>query len=225
MTTIAGAVFDLNGTLIDDIRFHFTAWQDLARRFGRDLDWDFYQTEMNGLKNQDIFPKLLGRAVDADECARLTEEKETSYRAAYRPHLAPLRGAQELIDRLRGAGVKLALASSAPVANRTMVLDALSWWSSFACVVRAEELPGKPAPDIFLRAASELGVPPSACLAFEDAPNGVRAAVAAGMRVVAVTTTASAAELLASGAACAVADLADLPSEVTALFPPVTSGR
>jgi HAD superfamily hydrolase (TIGR01509 family) len=173
----------------------------------------------NGLKNADIFPRLLGRALSAAEVQALSDEKEASYRALYGPRMAPHRGANELLLRLGQGGVKLAVASSAPPANRAMVLDGLGWTASFDVVVASEGLRGKPAPDIFLAAASLLGVPPSSCVAFEDAVNGVQAAVSAGMLTVGVTTNVSGPELAAAGARFTIADFASLPPELDALLP------
>lgn len=143
--------------------------------------------------------------MSSEELAALEAEKEGRYRALYRPHLAPVRGANELLDRLHALGVKLAVASSAPPENRALVIDGLGWQDRFDAVIASEGLPGKPEPDVFLAAARALGVEPSACVAFEDAVNGVRAAARAGMRVVGITTTVDAATLRSAGAAITVA--------------------
>jgi HAD superfamily hydrolase (TIGR01509 family) len=215
---VRGVVFDLNGTLVDDIGYHFTAWRELGVSLGRELDEAELQS-FNGLKNEDIIPRLLGRAAEPEEFERLTSFKEERYRSLFRPHLAPLRGASELLDRLRAAGVRLAIASSAPARNRDMVLDGLGWRAHFDVVVEAERLPGKPAPDVFLEAARRIDLAPGECLVFEDAVHGVRAGVAAGMVVVAITTTVSAATLLAAGALSAAPDFASLPPSVLAMLP------
>jgi HAD superfamily hydrolase (TIGR01509 family) len=173
----------------------------------------------NGLKNADIFPRFLGCALSSDEISALSDEKERTYRDLYRPKLAPHHGALALLDRLRAAGVKLAVASSAPPENRAMVLDGLGWNARFDAVVASEGLRGKPAPDVFLAAAERLGVAPEACIAFEDAENGVRAAAAANMLVVGVTTNVPAAELAAAGARFTIADFTSLPHELDAILP------
>jgi beta-phosphoglucomutase family hydrolase len=210
---ILGIAFDLNGTLVDDIGYHFEAWRELGASLGIALD-DAKLQSLNGLKNEDIVPRLLGRPVSPEELERFTTRKEERYRALFRPHLAPLRGAEELTRGLRARGVKLAIASSAPPANRDLVLDGLHWRSRFDVIVEAERLPGKPAPDVFLEAARRMGVAPAECLVFEDAVNGVRAGVAAGMRVVAITTTVPAEALIAAGALHAARDFESLPEPV-----------
>jgi beta-phosphoglucomutase len=217
-TRVRGVVFDLNGTLVDDIRFHFDAWRALAEELGLPMDEERFQS-FNGLKNDDIFPKLFGREVTAEEVARLGQRKEATYRALYRPHLALVPGALALLSRLRAASVPVAIASSAPPENRAMVIDGLGLAPYVTAVVATEHLPGKPAPDVFLEAARQLGVPPADCLAFEDAANGVRSAAAAGMLVVAVTSNNPAAALLAAGAAVAIPDFTALPPEIEARLP------
>ena len=206
----AAAVFDMNGTLVDDIAFHFQAWRELASELGVAMDEALFQS-LNGLKNVDIFPRLLGRAVSDDEIARLGGKKEERYRALFAPHLAPVAGALELLDRLRAEGIRLAVASSAPPDNRAMVLDGLDLRRRFELVVEAERLPGKPAPDVFLAAAQGLGVDPAACVAFEDAVNGVVSAKAAGMFVVGITTNVPAEELVRAGASLTAKDFTTLP--------------
>ena len=215
---IRGVVFDLDGTLVDNISFHFDAFRAQATRLGLVMDEATFQS-FNGLKNTDIFPRFLGRSLTLQEIAALSDEKEETYRTLYRPKLTPHRGAPALLERLRAAGVKLAVASSAPPANRTMVLSGLGWDAHFDAVVASEGLRGKPAPDVFLAAAERLGVAPDACIAFEDAVNGIESAVAAGMIVVGVTTNVPAATLSAAGARFTIADFESLPADLDALLP------
>lgn len=204
------AIFDLNGTLVDDLRFHFDAWRAFGKTHGITLDDAFLQS-INGLKNEDIFPKILGRAVSPEELASFEAEKEETYRALYRPRLTPMRGADQMIARLRSAGLKLAIASSAPPENRRMVIEGLGWQRTFDAIVASEGLPGKPAPDVFLRAAYELAVEPTECIVFEDAVLGVRAAVAAGMKVIGITSTVDADTLRSAGASITAAHFDEVP--------------
>lgn len=212
---LRGVVFDMNGTLIDDIPYHFEAWRSLAHELGVLLTEADFQS-FNGLKNEDILPKLVGPALSPARAAELMEQKEETYRQLYRPHMALLPGTLELLERLQRAAIPVAIASSAPPENRAMIIDGLGLRPHIATVVAAEGLPGKPAPDVFLAAARQLSVEPSACLAFEDAVSGVTAAARAGMLVGAVTTNNSAETLLAAGASFAVRDFTALPAEIAA---------
>jgi HAD superfamily hydrolase (TIGR01509 family) len=163
---------------------------------------------------------LLGRPIERAELEALAEEKEAAYRELFRPHLAPMAGAPELLERLARSGVRLAVASAAPRANRELVLTGLQWERRFERVVGAEDAPrGKPAPDLYLAAACALGVEPAACVAFEDAVNGVQSAVSAGMAAAGVLSTTPAELLHQSGARWTMRDFTQLPAELErALF-------
>jgi len=210
---IHGVVFDMNGTLVDDIPFHFDAWRALAEDLGVVLD-DATLQSFNGLKNEDILAKLAGPSLTAERAAQLIEKKETTYRSMYRPHLALVPGARELFAQLKEKSIPVAVASSAPPENRAMIIDGLALGDYVRAVVATEHLPGKPEPHAFLEAARQLGVDPTQCLAFEDAVSGVVAAARAGMLVGAVTTNNPAQTLLAAGASFAVKDFTELPVSV-----------
>ncbi|MFL5320260.1 MAG: HAD family hydrolase [Myxococcaceae bacterium] len=213
------AVFDLDGTLVDNIRFHVQAWMELGERLGIPVTRERFEREFSGRKNDEIFPALLGRPVPPDELERLADEKESRYRELFRPHLKLLAGAEALIAALTAKGVKLAIASAAPRANRDFVLDGLELRGRFQAIIGSEDAKrGKPSPDLFLAAAAKLGVAPEKCIAFEDAELGVQAARAAGMTCAAVTTTATEEQLRHSGAQYVAADFATLPRELRSLL-------
>ncbi len=211
---LSAAIFDLDGTLVDNMRFHVQAWVAMSRSLGLETPAERFEREFNGRRNEEIFPALLGRPVPPEELARLSEQKESHYRALYAPHLAPLRGARELLTRLRDAGLGLAVASAGPRPNRAFVLDGLHLRPFFSHVIGAEDVTrGKPAPDLFLAAARALGVDPSGCVVFEDAVHGIHAARSAGMLAVGVTTLTPAEVLREAGAHWVTSDFASLPAD------------
>jgi beta-phosphoglucomutase len=211
-------LFDMDGTLVDNMRFHVQAWVALARSLGLDAaaaPEERFEREFAGKRNEEILSALLGRPMDPEEMTRLAEQKEAHYRALYGPHLMPLRGALELLARLRQVGRGLAVATAAPAANRDFVLDGLALRPFFSRVVGAEDVKrGKPSPDIFLATARALGVEPSGCVVFEDAVNGILAARAAGMFAVGVTTLVPEQTLREAGAHWVIPDFASLPEEL-----------
>lgn len=215
----SAAVFDLDGTLVDNISYHLEAWVALARSEGVELTAERFARELSGKKTDETIPLLLGREVAPDEIARLAAQKEAHYHALYGPHVALIRGAEALLHGLRARGLKVAIASAAPAVNRAFVLEKLGVTGLFDAVVGAESAPrGKPFPDLFLAAADAVGVPPERCIAFEDAPLGVQAARAASMRVVGLTTTSGEGDLREAGAEWVLADFGDLPADLRQLL-------
>ena len=216
---IAAAIFDLNGTLIDDMPAHGRAWAAVFRELGVEVPPRRFERELAGMKHGETFEAVLGRKLPEGEAARLGNRKDALYREIYAPDLRLLPGARELLQRLRRAGIRTAVATAAAAANREFALDGLGVRNLFDAVVGEEAAArGKPAPDLYLAAARALSVEPVGCLAFEDAANGVRAARAAGMRAAAVTTTTPVELLRQAGAEFVLADFAHLPADLEALI-------
>jgi len=184
-----GVIFDLDGVLVDTGWTHKQAWQDLAEKEGFDLSDEFFYSTF-GMQNYQIIPMLIGRDLPSEEVDELSEWKEQRYRELILNKLALPKGAKRLLDELKERGFLLAIGSSAPKANLDLVLERLSLQGHFnACVTDKDVKKGKPAPDTFLKAAEKLSLSPDRCVVVEDAVQGVEAGKAAGMKVVAVTTT------------------------------------
>jgi beta-phosphoglucomutase len=182
-----GAIWDVDGTLVDTADLHFAAWLELAAELGKPFSRaDFAATF--GRRNPEIIRQLFGADCGDAEVADLGERKETFYRAAARKGVQLLPGAGALLEGLRSAGFRQAIGSSAPRANLDLILRLTGTEHYFDAVVSMEDTDrGKPDPQVFLVAASRLGLPPAHCLVLEDAVAGVQAARAGGMRCVAVT--------------------------------------
>jgi HAD superfamily hydrolase (TIGR01509 family) len=183
-------IFDIDGTLVDNMHLHAEAFAVFAGRYGLPALTKDDRARLDGRRNSEIFPILFKREVPRDEWIAYEQEKEGLYRELSKGRLSPMKGLLELIDRLRGDRIPMALATSAPKANVVHTLAELDLASAFPVIVRGDEVArGKPAPDVFIEAARRLGVAAADCLVFEDAPMGVEAAKAAGMSVVALTTS------------------------------------
>jgi beta-phosphoglucomutase len=183
-------IFDIDGTLVDNMHLHAEAFGVFAERHGLPPLTHADRARLDGRRNSEIFPILFKREVTREEWLAYEHEKEGLYRELSKGRLSPMKGLLELIDRLRGDRIPMALATSAPKANVVHTLAELDLASAFPVIVRGDEVArGKPAPDVFIEAARRLGVAAADCLVFEDAPMGVEAAKAAGMSVVALTTS------------------------------------
>lgn len=191
----AAVIFDLDGVIVDSQAAHLEAFRVFARAHGASPD-DATLRRTFGMHNRDIMPMLLGRALDAAETARLSDEKEALYRQLARGRLVPIPGARELVTSLDRAGVPLAVGSSGPRANVEMTVQELGLHAHFRALLTGDDIRrGKPDPEVFQAAADRIGVPHASCVVVEDAPEGVQAALSAGMRVLAVTTSRPAALL------------------------------
>lgn len=214
-----GAVFDLDGTLVDNMRFHVDAWVHFGSSLGVAITKERVERDFAGKRNEEILRSLVARALSIDEIERMAAEKEEVYRRLYDPHVAPIDGLVPFLEALRARGVAIAIATSAPARNRAWLLDRLGLAGSFDRVVGPEAVArGKPFPDIFLEAARALGIAPETCVAFEDAVNGVASAASAGMHVAAITTMTPAEVLRGAGARWTFADYRALPADLVARF-------
>jgi beta-phosphoglucomutase len=182
---IQAIIWDLDGVIIDSAGEHRSAWQRLAREENVKMtDDDFWSTF--GKRNNDIFAIIWG-PLSPEQAQQLGNRKETYFRDLIRQSAASLPGSMELMQSLHEAGYPQALASSAPIENIQLISEVLGLGRYLSALVSGETVPlGKPAPDIFLKAAQQLRIKPSYCLVIEDAVAGVEAAHAAGMRCIAV---------------------------------------
>jgi beta-phosphoglucomutase family hydrolase len=182
-------LWDVDGVLIDSGEQHRRAWEQLAREEGLPYsDAAFWATF--GMRNSDIFPRMFGVSGPPERLTALGARKEAIYRALLAQDAVALPGAQELLAALHAVGYRQALGSSAPPANLEAIISLLGIASFLDAVVSGEQVAhGKPAPDIFLAGAERLNRPPERCLVIEDAPAGVAAAHAGGMRCLAVRRT------------------------------------
>ena len=194
-----GAIFDWDGVIINSASLHEQSWHRLAAELGKTIAPGSFIRGF-GMKSARIIEEIHHWANEPEEIARLVKRKEALYREIVaHSNIAPLPGVVEWLHRLHEANVPCAVASSTERLNIDAVLKRIGLEEIFAAIVSAEDVVhGKPSPDVFLKAAERLQLPPEHCVVFEDAYVGIEAGHAAGMKVVAVTTTHSMEELKAA---------------------------
>ena len=183
---VYAVLWDVDGVVIDSAEQHRQAWERLAAENGLPYSDAAFWASF-GRRNADVIPAMFGVAGPPERIETLADRKETLYRALVAEQGRALPGAVELMAALHAAGYREALASSAPRENIRLIVELLGLAPYLQATVSGESVAhGKPAPDIFLAAAQAVGVASARCLVIEDAPAGVQAAHAAGMKCLAV---------------------------------------
>jgi beta-phosphoglucomutase len=183
-------LFDLNGTIIDDMQFHARAWYDiLTNDLKSEITFEETILQMYG-KNSELLERVFGKGYFTQQTMdELSMEKELRYQAAFKPHLKLIDGLGEFLEKSHAKGIKMAIGSAAIPFNIDFVLDNLNIRKYFPVIVSANDvILSKPHPETFTKGAELLNVEYAKCLVFEDAPKGIEAAQNAGMQSIALTT-------------------------------------
>ncbi len=214
-----GVIFDMDGVLVDSAPAHLESWRRLAARHGVEVSAERFR-ETFGRPSRDIIRLLWGADRAEEQVARLDAEKEQIYRDLIHAAVPLMPGCRATLRTLHEAGFRLAVATSGPPENVAVVLSEGLIADYFAARVNGLEVSrGKPAPDCFQLAAERLGLPTERCVVVEDAPVGIEAGVAAGMRVIGLVGTHPAETLRDVGATAVVSELSQItPDLVRALI-------
>jgi len=183
-------IFDLNGTMVDDMQFHAIAWASILNDdLGANLTAEQVKQQMYG-KNSELLARVFGKGhFEREREEEISLEKERRYQADYLDHMKLINGLHGFLVQALGHRIKMAIGSAALPLNIDYILDNLDIRHYFEAIVSAEDVKlSKPDPETFLKAAQILKVSPDQCIVFEDAPKGVEAAKNAGMKVVVITT-------------------------------------
>lgn len=203
-------IFDMDGVIILSMDAHWESWERVAARRNATVSYADFLAGF-GQTNKEVIPRMFGRPFEPEELERVALEKEDEFCAILAGEIPLAPGVIELLDELREAGFALGVGTSAPPQNLELVLDGANLRSYFSAGIHGSDVTlGKPNPQVFLMAAERLGVAPANCVVIEDAPVGVRAAKAAGMRAVALQTTNTEADLRAAGCDLLLPDLASV---------------
>jgi beta-phosphoglucomutase family hydrolase len=181
-------IFDMDGTLADSTNADFLAWQRLFSHYNKELTFPEY-VPLLGMKSAQIVKDFLPVKNDEEVQFALTKKLVFFHEIISENGIYPVPFADVFLKQIKQYNIPLALATSSRKAKMEMVMAKLNLLSFFDIVVTSGDVKnGKPAPDIFLKAAEKLSVAPANCIVFEDAANGVRAAKNAGMKCVALAS-------------------------------------
>src|SRR5436190_2994940 len=189
-------IFDMDGVIVDTNPYHKIALHQFCARYGYSLTEDELRNKIYGRPNKEWIANLFQRKMSPAELSAYGEEKEKLFRDLYEKDIKPLPGLHDFLVRLKDEKIPVAIGTSAPRSNVDFVLEKTGLGNFFDVILDESNVDrGKPDPEIYLKVATRLNMPPSRCIVFEDSLSGVMSAEASGAKVVGVTTTHTKEEL------------------------------
>ena len=207
VTPPKAAIFDMDGTLVDNMHIHHQAWMEFIKEKELNIDATTFERDYHKGTLIEVMQRFFPDLTTEEELRAVGNEKEALYRQIFTPHIQPLAGLIDFLITLAQQGIPMGLATMGDQNNINLTLDGLGIRNYFNSTTGGHQVKkGKPDPEIFLLAAKKIGVSPSECLAFEDTQSGITSALAAGMQVVGIATQFSTKELKALGCVAAIDD-------------------
>ena len=192
---IKGAIFDMDGVVVDNHKYHFKAWMEFSQKYQFELNDQIYREKFNGKTNTDLF-KMIFKNPTESEMQKYADEKEGLYKELYFQDMKPHTGLLDFLQYLQKQRIKIALGTSAPPTNVDFVLDNLKLRQFFEVIVDGTQVEkGKPDPQVYQLCAMRLGLRPEDCVVYEDSLAGLESGKRAGCMIVAVATSHQAFEL------------------------------
>jgi beta-phosphoglucomutase len=189
-------IFDMDGVIVHTNPYHSKAFRAFFSARNLSPTDEEFAEHMFGKSNSYILSHFLERTIEGDELRLMEDEKESLFRKLYEPFIEPITGITSFIEDLYRHGVRLGVATSAPVANLDLILTKVPLRGKMGSILASENVKKhKPDPEVYLTSATNLGVSPDQCVVFEDSFSGISAALNAGMKVVGVLTSHTAEEL------------------------------
>ncbi|MCB0666735.1 MAG: HAD family phosphatase [Saprospiraceae bacterium] len=184
-----GLIFDMDGTMVDNMMVHHHAWQRKLASIGVSMSLAEVKEKVHGV-NEEILERLFGDRFTPAERTQLAYEKEAEYRVIFADRLQLVPGLRDFLNQAKENGIPMAIGTAAPPENVDFVLNNLGLRHYFEGIIHARNVSqGKPHPETFLKAADSMNIPAEKCLVFEDSVAGARTAFNAGCKAIIVTTT------------------------------------
>jgi beta-phosphoglucomutase len=188
-------IFDMDGVIVDSNPPHKIAIRKFCQKYGFELNDEEMRLRVYGRTNRDWLSYLFGQ-ISEEQLQQYAAEKEALYRDIYKENIKALDGIREFILMLHQQNIPKAIGTSAPASNVAFTLENTGLLPYFSIILDERDVKqGKPHPEIYLKTAAALSMPPEKCVVFEDSLSGVESAKTAGCKVVGVSTTHSAEEL------------------------------
>jgi len=215
--SLKAVIWDMDGVIVDSGPLHFNSWHNTLEQYSLVVS-EAELRRLFGMTSPEVVKILFGNEVSEEFVTQLCDEKELLFREAIQKNAQYIPGVEYWLKEFKLSGIRQAIASSGSQENIDAVLDTLDTRTYLNAVVSGKDMPSKPDPGIFIKAAQQLGVDPKNCLVIEDAIAGVAGAKSAGMKCLAITTTNREEDL--ADAALILKDLESLSvSNLNSLFP------
>ncbi len=182
-------IFDMNGTMIDDMQYHIAAWHSILNRYHAHITLEETRLQVYG-KAEEMFARVFGEIKFSEtEMQDIILQKELTYQNEFRPHLKLINGLGSFLQEAKKGNIKLAIGTAALKTNVDYVINELQLHGIFDVIVSAEDVTdSKPNPEVFLKCASLLHVSPEDAIVFEDSPKGIEAALHGRFKAIAITS-------------------------------------
>lgn len=189
-------IFDMDGVICHTNPFHAKAFEAFFDRHGVSYTTKDFEEHMYGKHNSHIMTHFFKRPIHGAELLELEEEKEALFREIYKEQVETIPGYLSFLNELKDNDFPTAVATSAPRANLDLIIDQLGIRPLMESMLGSEDVKlHKPHPEVYLKSAQNLGIAPENCLVFEDSFSGITAGLNAGMKVVAVLSSHTKAQL------------------------------
>ena len=194
LTKYKAFIFDLNGTMVNDMPYHIKAWHEKIIELGGNLTLEEMKHQCYG-KNDELLERVFPGKYSLEDRIEIGNAKEALYRIEFKPSLSLIDGLDSFLKIANKENIKMAIGSAAIMDNINFVIQNMHIEHYFKAIISANDVQeSKPHPETFLKCAQALHIDPAHCLVFEDTPKGVECALNAGMQAVVILGEHQAAE-------------------------------
>ena len=206
---IKGIIFDMDGTIVDSLPYHYEAWkiffnENKVENFSEKLN------EYKGGGTLDLMRTVYGNQYSKKELKKMSEDKEKIFRKIYKGEIKQILGFKKFLGELKSKDIMIGLASNAIRKNVSMIINELEIYDYFDSIICGDEvINGKPNPEMFNETIDRFNISKDECLIFEDSLEGVLAAKNSGVKVIGITSSSSNKVLKDAGCVMSISDYLD----------------